>query len=228
MSVQTPGKQVYSEVDTQKAISAIKNNEYRSIRKAALMFNIPNATLQGRMSGRKSRATAHETQQVLSAAREQTLFRWITRLTRTGFPASPALAVEMAEEIRRGRVQLSRTSAPSSPPIGQKWLSRFKIRMPDIAGIWTRQIDTAGFKATNYEGVKRWFDAVTQVWIDNQYVLENAYNMDESGFAVGASQSSRALVNIREASSWKQIGSRQEWITAIECVSAAGVAIARC
>jgi hypothetical protein len=34
------------------------------------------------------------------------------------------------------------------------------------------------------------------------------------------------LVNIREASSWKQIRSRQEWITAIECVSAAGVAIA--
>jgi hypothetical protein len=226
MAVQTTEKQVYSEVDIQKAISAIKNNKYRSIRKAALAFNVPNATLQGRMSGRKSRATAHETQQVLSAAEEKTLSRWVTRLTRTGFPASPALAIEMAEEIRRGRVQLSRASAPSSPPIGQKWLSRFKARMPDIAGIWTRQIDTARFKATNYEGVKRWFDAVTEVWIDNQYAPENVYNMDESGFAVGASQSSRALVNIREASSWKQIGSRQEWITAIECVSAAGAAIA--
>ena len=49
--------------------------------------------------------------------------------------------------------------------------------------------------------------------------------MDESGFSVGASQSSRVLVNIREAASWKQIGSRQEWITAIECVSAAGIAV---
>jgi hypothetical protein len=68
MAVQTTEKQVYNEVDIQKAISAIKNNEYRSIRKAALAFNVPNATLQGRMSGRKSRATAHETQQVLSAA----------------------------------------------------------------------------------------------------------------------------------------------------------------
>lgn len=48
--------------------------------------------------------------------------------------------------------------------------------------------------------------------------------MDESEFAVGASQSSRALVNIRETSSWKQIGSGEECITAIECVSAAGVA----
>jgi len=49
--------------------------------------------------------------------------------------------------------------------------------------------------------------------------------MDESGFAVGTSQSSRALVNIRETSSWKQIGRRQEWITAIECVDAAGVTV---
>jgi hypothetical protein len=49
--------------------------------------------------------------------------------------------------------------------------------------------------------------------------------MDESGFAVGASQSFRALVNIRESSGWKQIGSRQEWMTAIECGSAAGVTV---
>ena len=59
----------------------------------------------------------------------------------------------------------------------------------------------------------------------NQYDPDHVYNMDESGFAVGASQSSRALVNIRESSSWKQIGSRQEWITAIECGSASGVAV---
>ena len=197
MTFQTPQKQVYSEANIQKALSAIKNQEYSSIRKAALAFNIPNATLQSRMSGRKSRTEAHEAEQILSNAEEKTLARWITRLTRTGFPASPALAIE----IRRGRVQLSKASAPTPRPIGQKWLTRFKSRMPDIAGIWTRQIDTARFKATNYEGVKRWFDAVTEVWIENQYAPDDVYNMDESGFAVGASQSSRALVNIREASS---------------------------
>jgi hypothetical protein len=49
--------------------------------------------------------------------------------------------------------------------------------------------------------------------------------MDESGFAVGASQSSKALVNIREKSSWKVVRARQEWITAIECASASGAAI---
>ena len=49
--------------------------------------------------------------------------------------------------------------------------------------------------------------------------------MDESGFAVGQSQSSRALVNVREKSSWKVVSGRQEWITAIECISASGTAV---
>jgi hypothetical protein len=47
--------------------------------------------------------------------------------------------------------------------------------------------------------------------------------MDESGFAVGISQTSRALVNVRDKTSWKKIQGRQEWITAIEVVDAAGV-----
>ena len=49
--------------------------------------------------------------------------------------------------------------------------------------------------------------------------------MDESGFGVGTSQASRALVNIKEKSSWKVISGRQEWITAIECISASGKAL---
>lgn len=50
--------------------------------------------------------------------------------------------------------------------------------------------------------------------------------MDESGDAVGTSQTSRVLVNVREKSSWKVVHSQQEWITAIECISAAGEALA--
>ena len=49
--------------------------------------------------------------------------------------------------------------------------------------------------------------------------------MDESGFAIGTSQTSRALVNARELSRWKAIPSRQEWVTTIECISASGTAL---
>jgi hypothetical protein len=94
---------------------------------------------------------------------------------------------------------------------------------------YRRHLDKAdrrgALQSANHEGVKRWFDAVTELWVKHQYTLSHVYNMDKTGFAVGASQSLRALVNIRDTSSWKQTGSRQEWITAIECVSASSVAI---
>ncbi|KAK0926706.1 hypothetical protein LTR29_017798, partial [Friedmanniomyces endolithicus] len=64
--------------------------------------------------------------------------------------------------------------------------------------------------------MKTWFDAVTELFLQHQYPPACVDNMDELGFAVGANQSSRALVNIREKSSWEVVKGRQEWITAIE------------
>lgn len=180
------------------------------------------------MSGRTSRASAHEYRQILSSSEEKTLVRWLSRLASAGFAASPALAIEMAEEIRRSRVCLSKTP-PTPPstrrPIGKSWLNRFRQRHPEIQGVWTRQIEGVRHNTTNLELVKTYFEATTELYLQHQYPPERRYNMDESGFAVGTSQSSRALVNIREKSSWKVISGRQEWITAIECISAAGLAI---
>ncbi len=79
--------------------------------------------------------------------------------------------------------------------------------------------------AISVAALNTYFDAVTELFLQYLYLAERIYNMDESSFAMGASQSSRALVNIRERSSWKDVKGRQEWITAIECVSAAGIAL---
>lgn len=176
------------------------------------------------MAGRDSRMQAQEHRQNLSPAEEKTLVRWIARLTKSGYPASPALVLEMAEEIAHQRYQLSK-APPLQQSFGKHWLERFRARHTEIQGVWTRQIESARYNATNVEVLKTWFDAVTELCIEHQYELQHIYNMDESGFAIGASQSSRALVNIRERSSWKVVRARQEWITAIECVSASGRAL---
>jgi hypothetical protein len=218
-------REAVSEADINAAIQAYHNKEYPSMRAAARAFNVSLTTLHARLAGRTSRSRAHETAQILSNAEEQTLVRWISRLCRTGFPASPALVVQMAEEIRRSRFQLSQSPPSTLRPIGEHWVKRFCARHPEICGIWTRQIESARHTAVNEAVVKTWFDAVTELQIQHHYSPNCIYNMDESGFAVGTSQSSRALVNVREQSSWKVINGRQEWITAIECVSAAGVAI---
>jgi hypothetical protein len=151
--------------------------------------------------------------------------KWLTCLASTGFPASPALAIQMAEEIRRGRLQLSKPPPPLLRPIGEHWIDRFRVRHFDIHTVWARQIEHARHHAMNGNVLRTWFDAVTEVRIAHHYRPECIYNMDESGFAVGASQSSRALVCVHEQSSWKVIAGRQEWIAAIECINAASVTI---
>ena len=224
MDASTRDSPGYSESVIDEAILAIKAKRYKSVRAAAHAFSIPRSTLRYRMAGRTSRSHAHETTQILSSAEEKTLLKWITQLTCTGYPASPALAIQMAETIRSQRYQLSKGPRPQRP-IGKNWLDRFRKRHPEIQGVWTRKIESARYTAIKYSAVKSWFDAVTDLYLTHQYPSERIYNMDESGFAIGESQSSRALVNIREKSSWKVIKGRQEWITAVECISAAGYAL---
>jgi hypothetical protein len=215
----------YSEADMQQAITEYYSGLYSSKQAAAQANNVPPAILRYRLAGRTLPSQAHETQQILSNAEEKTLVRWITRLTSTGFPASPALVVEMADEIRRGRLQLSRADPSLTRPIGEHWIDRFRARHTELSSVWSRQIEHARYAAARVDVVQTWFDAVTDLRLAHQYDPSSIYNMDESGFAVGTSQSSRVLVNIRDKVSWKVVSGRQEWVTAIECVSAAGQAL---
>jgi hypothetical protein len=48
------------------------------------------------------------------------------------------------------------------------------------------------------EVLETWFDTVPELRIAYYYLPECSYNIDESGFGVGASQSSRALVSVRD------------------------------
>jgi hypothetical protein len=85
------------------------------------------------MAGHKTKAAAHEEAQLLSNTEEKTLEQWITRLTNTRYPATPALAIKTAEQIRQGRVKLApslRTYLTQLPPNGHEWLYRFLNRYP--------------------------------------------------------------------------------------------------
>jgi hypothetical protein len=218
----------YSEEDIQKAITSWKNREFSSIRATAIHFQVPAQTLRDRMAGRKTKAQAREEVQLLSNAEEKTLVRWITRLTSTGFPATPALVIETAEEIRRGRVKLAfsqNTQLTQLPPIGHEWLYRFLNGHPILKGTYSRQLESLRHQEATYEKISQWFSVFRTRFEEQNYELQNVYNMDETGFAVGTTQSTRIIVDSTQKSSWKVTPGKQEWITAIECVNAVGEAL---
>ena len=83
----------------QKAIDNIHSSLYRSTKTAARTHNIPDNTLRKCMAGCNTHKNAHKLQQILSNAKEKIFVQWITRFTCIGFPASPSLVVQIAEEI---------------------------------------------------------------------------------------------------------------------------------
>jgi hypothetical protein len=63
----------YTEEDVTNALNALVNSEYHSVRRAALVFQIPASTLRDRLQKRKARNKGHVSQQLLTPIEESTL-----------------------------------------------------------------------------------------------------------------------------------------------------------
>jgi hypothetical protein len=60
------------------------------------------------------------------------------------------------------------------------------------------------------------------VWAEFNIKPENAYNMDESGFAIGEKEATRCIINADIRQKFQAKPGRQEWVTVVECICADG------
>jgi hypothetical protein len=135
---------------------------------------------------------------------------------------------ELAIHIRNARVTFA--SHPTShliklEHINHKWIQRFINRHPEVKGAIVQNLEWSRKEGASYEQVKRWFDAVLAMYEDHKYEPSNIWNMDESGFGIGDEQATRVLIYLDKPTKHKVIGGKQEWVTDIECISAAGEAL---
>jgi len=229
MGYRQSSKALQMEAKLQEAIQAYKKGQFPSVRSAANHFEVSPNTLARRISGGLSHREAMQIRQILSDAEEKTLIRWITRYTIAGSPISPALLIEMAQLIRvrrMRRVKGNEVLEKTMDHIGHEWLYRFLNRHEKLKGIYARQMENLRYDGASFEVVKSWFDAVAQLVQEHSYEYHNIWNMDESGFGVGESQSTRVLVPIDLKTKHKKVAGKQEWVTVFECINAAGEAIA--
>jgi DDE superfamily endonuclease len=135
------------------------------------------------------------------------------------------LLKELAELIQHRRVRYTSQNDYKTQiinPIGNEWLYRFLNRHPTIQGIYARQLEAARFNGATYDKIKSWFDAVAAKFQERAYERSNIWNMDESGFGVGESQNTRVLISINVKQKYKAVAGKQEWVTVLECIDAAG------
>lgn len=211
----------------EEALAAIISGQH-NCNSASVAFNVSRQTLYDRMKGAQPRRLAQEKQQNLSHAEEKELVRWITRLTITGYPPRHKTLLEMAEEIRKRRVRNINDQSGINieyTPIGRDWVPRFLRRHPELACVVTRKIDASRIKAATPEAIAQFFEELKRVLQEYNIAIENIYNMDESGFAIGEIEASKCIINARIRQRLQAKPGRQEWVTTIECICADGTSI---
>ena len=174
---------IEKEARLQEAITAVLKKKH-TCNSAANAFNVPRRTLYHRVKeNMQSRNKAHEDKQLLSHAEEKELVRWITRLTTAGYPPRHATLREMADEIRKRRVQNDREQ-PELFPIGKQWTQHFLRWHVELSTITLRSIDAVRMKDSSPERLSQWFVDLEKVITEYNIDVENIYNMDKSGFSI--------------------------------------------
>jgi hypothetical protein len=197
----------YSEEDLTTALAAYRNGEYTSTRKYAYAFNILASTLSDRLSTRTSRSKLHELQKILLTAKEKTLLKAITRLSKSGCPITLPLTRDLAEEIRLSRFRLSSTPT-SYPLLGKRWLDKFRKQYPELKTVYSRVLDANRFEGVNYPVVNAYFDALTDLFLENPYPSDVIFNVDETGFALSTTLPSKVLIKRGDTTAFKKISGR--------------------
>jgi hypothetical protein len=93
----------YIEEDVTNALNALVNGKIKSVRKAALIFQIPYTTLQNRHRKQKLSVKSHVGQQRLTPIEKSTLENWIYRAAKLGAPITFQLVKILASEIQSER-----------------------------------------------------------------------------------------------------------------------------
>jgi hypothetical protein len=174
----------YTEEDVTNALSALVNGEYKSIRRAALVFQIPYSTLQDRFQNRKTRKESHVSQQLLAPIEESTLENWIYRAAKLGAPITLKLVKILASEIQSERS--SNNDENQSSPISDRWVDRFRTRHPRIKTCFSRTINTERSTALDFSTIKSYFDNLGDLLREHKYPPSAIYDVDETGFSIGS------------------------------------------
>ena len=161
----------------------------------------------------------------------------IRRMANYGQSASPAVIYGVASLILRHRLTITIPPLNEAHVLGTNFIAKFKGRQPEVRSCCTRSMEEARIDETQPKLLRAWFDEIEALSARNRYETSNIYDMDENGYSIRSTQSSHVLVVVDEPEKDSQLAKsksinaikkskgRQEWVTAIECVSADGRAL---
>ena len=199
------------------AIEAIQKDEQLSLRAAAKVYNVSEATLQRRRAGILARRDISANSRKLTNSEERAIVEYINELYTRSFPPRLRDVEDMANQLLRAR---------DAPPVGKLWAHNFVRRQPELKMRWSRKYDYQRAKCEDPKVIAPWFTLVRNVMAKYGILEDDTYNFDETGFMMGIIFPGMVVTTSDGLGRAKLIqpGNR-EWATVIQAVSSYGYAI---
>lgn len=205
----------------QLAINALNKGQISSVREAARIFGVPRSTLRGRQQGRLHRPEKRGLNTKLSKTEEIALHDWIISMDKRGCPVRPSMVEQMANCL------LSKRDSITSPlTVGKCWVSNYLKRHQDLKTRYIRKYNYERALCEDPTLIGGFFDHLERVFADYGVHEEDIWNFDETGFAMGIISTAKVVCSSDRKGKPRllQPGNR-EWVTAVECISARGIAL---
>ena len=198
----------YTEEDLQAATSEVECST-ANVSEAARRWRVPRRTLQHRLAGTMSHRDAAETQMRLTPVQEGYLVAWIKQLDAEFSNPPHALVIRMAEKI-------------AGMPVGQRWLTKFKARHPEIGTLRERKVDYQRIDGAKKERMEPFFAMLKQLCAEKNIQVEDIWNMDETGIATGLGVNGLVMGASEKRRVYVRGAGDREWISIVHAVSASG------
>lgn len=153
----------------------------------------------------------------MTPGEEDFLAEWIIEQDSQGFPPTHIRAREMAERILKIH--------GDATPLGNKWISQFKQRHPEISACIGWKIDTRRIHGTQPELIKEFYNLYERLRTTHGIVEENIWNIDEHGMGLGLLSNSQVLAKAERRHTFLQASDPKEWVTIIEAINSTGCKI---
>lgn len=114
-------------------------------------------------------------------------------------------------------------------PIGKNWVSNFIKRHDEIKTCYSRRYHYQRAKCEDPKVVQEWFRLVQITILQHGIAMEDIYNFDETGYAMGLTSTQKVVTrgSLYGKRQVLQPGNR-EWVTSIECINSQGWVLPPC
>jgi hypothetical protein len=119
---------------------------------------------------------------------EESLIRWILSMDQRGASPRPSHVREMAN------ILLAKRGSATILTVGENWVYNFIKQHNEIKTRFSRRYNHQRAKCEDPKIIQEWFNRVQITIMQHGIALEDIYNFDETGFAMGLKATAKVVI----------------------------------